>query len=82
MGKIHTGVKRRKGLTTSSKHYFYFHPMGKKRRAKTFRTEEAAHAWASSKGLNEGQYSLNAVKKGKRLQVVIKKDKTTNKNSL
>ena len=71
MSKIHTRVKRRFGLARRTGHYSFFHPASKKRRPKTFKTEAAAKAWAQSKGLKEGQYSLEKAKKGKKFKVVM-----------
>ncbi len=68
--KIHTRTKRKWGLSTGLSHYRFFHPgPNKKNRPKTFKTEEAAHAWASKHGLNPEQYCLKLVKKDKKFQV-------------
>ena len=73
MNKIHTRLKRRAGLTRRAKHYSYFHPSAGKRRPKTFKTEDAAKAWALSMELKEGQYCLEKAKKGKKFKVVMRK---------
>ena len=72
MKKIHTRVKRRYGLSTRKNHYDFFHPSvkGKRIRAKTFKTEEVAHKWASAQGLKKEGYYLKKVKKGKKFEVV------------
>lgn len=63
-------MKRTMGLSTHLKHYNYFHPTVKKIRPKTFKTEETAHAWASSHGLKQGAYTLKSVKRNKKFQIV------------
>lgn len=73
MKKIHTRVKRKFNLSRRLKHYAFFHPIQTKHRPKTFKTEQAANAWAEKKGLKKGQYTLKSVKKNKRLQVVMSK---------
>lgn len=70
MKKIHTGVKRKFGLSRSLRHYRFFHPGIRKHRPKTFKTEESAHQWASKHGLKKEQYYLKSAKKGKKFQVV------------
>ncbi|MBI2523338.1 hypothetical protein HYW19_03040 [Candidatus Woesearchaeota archaeon] len=77
MAKIHTLVKRRKGLGTAHGHYCYFHRIGKRHRPKTFNTEEAVNAWALKQGLGPEQYYIKSVKHNKRFQVVMhdRKDK-------
>ncbi len=68
MKKMHSHVKRRLNLTRSKRHSLRFG--GRKRRAKTFHTEAAAHADAKVKGMKEGTYSLKSAKKGKKFMVV------------
>ena len=63
MKKIHSRTKRKFGLNTHHKHYFYFHPSTRSRRPKTFKTAESAHKYAHSIGLNEEEYSLVPAKK-------------------
>ena len=70
MPKIHTRLKRKIGLSTKHKHYFYFHTVVRKHRPKTFMTVENADKWAAEHGLKLGEYSLKSAKKGKRFQVV------------
>ena len=72
MAKIHTRIKRRYGLSTSHGHHSYFHGIGKKNRPKTFKTEEAANAWALKQGLKPGQYHIKKVKHNKKFQVVAR----------
>lgn len=69
MNKIHTRIKRKKGLTTSFRHRFFFGNIKKANRPKTFSTEGAANEAAKKLGLAEGNYSLIKVKKGKRFQI-------------
>lgn len=71
MNKVHTKIKRKYGLSTHLNQYRFFHPV-KKHRPKTFKTEEAAHAWASNNGLKAEQYALKKVKRNKKFQVVMK----------
>ena len=68
MPHIHTRAKRRAGLATHLRHHTYFHPQGRKKRSRTFTTEQAAQEWAQGKGIKE--YSLKQVKRGKRFQIV------------
>lgn len=71
MNKIHTRIKRKYGLSTHKNQYCFFHPgLNEKKRPKTFKSEGAANSWASSHGLNPGQYSLKRVKRDKRFQIV------------
>lgn len=71
MRKVHTRTKRKFGLSTHLRHYKLFHPGVKKpNRPKTFKTEEAANAWALSQGLKPEHYSLKEVKKNKKFRVV------------
>jgi len=72
MAKIHTRIKRRYGLSTTQRHYPYFHGIEKKHRPKTFNTEEAANAWALKQGLKPGQYHIKKVKHNKKFQVVAR----------
>ena len=80
MKKIHTKIKRRLGLSTHKNWYYpYFHPnLVKRRRAKTFNTEEAANAWALKNGLKPEQYSLKNVKKNKKFEIVREDGKNKN----
>jgi len=66
--KIHTRVKRLRGLGSAHKHYTIFHPAEKKHGPKTFSTEASAHAWAKKQ--NIADYALKSVKRNKRFQVV------------
>jgi len=78
MVKIHSRLKRRLQLSTGLSHHNFFHPSVAKNRPKTFKTEESAKLWASTRSLKEGQYSLKNVKHGKRFQVVINNGKDKN----
>ena len=69
MKKIHTRIKRRLGLPTHQNWYNFFHPtLVKRKRLKTFKTEEAANAWALNHGFKPEQYYLKSVKDNKRIQ--------------
>lgn len=85
MKKIYTRAKRKLELSTHLRHYNFFHPgIKRKKRPKTFKTEESAHAWALNHGLKPEEYYLKLVKKGKKFQIVAYngKDKNTvNKKS-
>ena len=70
MGKVHTNTKRRFRLATHLGHSGFFHPVDKKNRPKTFKTESSAHAWASANKLKTEQYALKSVKRNKRFQIV------------
>lgn len=70
MKKVHTRVKRHLGLSTHLDHYEFFHPKAKQHRPKTFKTEEAAKAWAKDQGLSQEKYSLKKVKRNKKFQIV------------
>lgn len=68
MKKMHSHVKRRLDLTRSKRHSLRFG--GRKRRAKTFKTEAAANAWAKANSMKEGSYSLQSAKKGLKFMIV------------
>jgi len=70
--KVHTRVKRRRGLTTSKRHYGYFHNLKTPNRPKTFKTEDAANARAKRDGLKDSEYVLVKVKKGKKFKIETK----------
>jgi len=63
MRKIHSRAKRKYHLSTHINQYRFFHPLAKQSRPKTFKTEEAAKAWASNSGLSQEQYYLKKVKR-------------------
>ena len=67
MKKLHTRQKRKLDLTSSKTGK----ELNKKRkkRPKSFRTENAAHAWAEKHKLRKDKYTLIKVKKGKKFQV-------------
>ncbi|MAE42617.1 hypothetical protein CMO93_02510 [Candidatus Woesearchaeota archaeon] len=70
MSKIHTRVKRKLGLTTSLRHR-RFGSKTSKHGPRTFKTEEAAHQWATGKNINKGTYKLVPAKKNKRFKIVM-----------
>jgi len=80
MAKIHTRIKRRKGLSTHLKHYKNSHSDSaiKSSRPKTFKTEEGAHAWAAKQNLKPEQYSLKTAKYDKKFMVTVKNGKDKN----
>jgi len=78
MGKIHTRVKRKLGLSTHLRHYLHFHPGIKRNRPKTFTTEESAHTWAAKQNLKPEQYFLKPAKYNKKFMVVVKNGKDKN----
>ncbi len=78
MSKTHTRIKRKYGLSTHLNQYAFFHNR-KRYRPKTFKTEEAAHAWALNNGLKPEEYYLKKVKKNRKFEIVRYNGK--NKNS-
>ena len=81
MKKIHTRIKRRLGLSIHKNPYYFFHPtLVKRRRSKSFKTEEAANAWALNHGLKPEDYYLEKVKRNKKFQIVKYNGK--NKNNI
>lgn len=50
----------------------------RKKRPKTFKTEESAHAWALKHGLKPEQYYLKKVKRNKKFQIVMYNGKDKN----
>jgi hypothetical protein len=79
MAKIHTRVKRRRGLSTHLKHYRNSPSVIKSSRPKTFKTEKSANEWTAKQNLKPEQYSLKPAKHNKKFMVVIKNGQ--NKNS-
>jgi hypothetical protein len=71
MKKIHTRMKRKFGLSSHQKHYYFFHPQEKPHRPQTYKTEESANAAAKKLGIKK--YSLKKVKNNKRFQIVLDK---------
>ena len=69
MAKIHTRAKRRYNLSRNVNQYHFFHPIARVR-PKTFKTEQAAHAWAKAHDIKD--YSLKKVKKDRKFQIVKK----------
>jgi len=71
MKKIHSRIKRKFKLSTHVGQHHFFHP-SKRKRAKTFKTEQSAHNWAKEHGISKEKYSLKRVKKDKKFQIVMK----------
>ena len=69
MKKIHSRIKRKYRLSTHVGQHHFFHP-NKRKRPKTFKTEESAHNWAKEHGISN--YSLKKVKRDKKFQIVTK----------
>ena len=60
MTKIHTREKRKLGLSTSHKHKYVFIKCKAKVKPRSFKTEEAAHAYAKEHGTKD--YTLRNLK--------------------
>ena len=81
MKKIHKIIKRKFGLSTNKNLHYFFHPsLTRRKRAKTFASEEAANLWAFNSGLNPEQFHLEEVGSNKRIQIVM--DNGQNKNNI
>ena len=65
MRKVHTRAKRKAGLST---HRGTIPSARRKKRPKTFETEERANEWAKENKIEK--FSLKKVKKGKKFQIV------------
>lgn len=79
MKKIHTRIKRKYGLSSHKNWYYFFHPaLAKRKRPKTFKTEETANAWALNHGLKPGQYYLKKVKRNRKFEIVMYNGKNKN----
>jgi len=72
--KIHTRQKRNYRLATHVSQNHFFHAK-KRKRNKTFKSEEDAHIWASESNLKKDEYSLKKVKRNKRFEIVKLKKK-------
>jgi hypothetical protein len=69
MSKIHTGVKRRLGIrSTTRKHRYWFTRVIAKKGAKSFTDKEKAHAWAKEQGVDAGKFVLHELQGGKKFQ--------------
>lgn len=68
--KVHTKLKRKLSLSSHFKHKFFLKGVNKTNRPKTFKTEEAANAYAKENGIKS--YSLKKVKKDLKFQIVQK----------
>ena len=71
MGKMHTRVKRKLGLTKSFRHGKSYKGL-KKHGPKTFKTEESANKWAAEHKLDKGKYTLVPAKKRKKFKIEMK----------
>jgi len=71
MGKMHTRIKRRLGLTTSLSYGNKDQSLGKNRGPKTFKTEESAHKWAAENKIDKGKYTLVPAKKHKKFKIAM-----------
>ncbi len=76
MPKISSKVKRAHKLSTHLNHYYYFHQgIARKKGPRTFKTEEAARAWAEKHGIKKEEYTLKRVKRKRKFQIVENKDR-------
>ncbi len=69
--KIHTRTKRKFGLTSSFGHKNFFSGKVGKRGDKTFKTQEAAKAYAKEKGLKDTEYLLVPAKRDKKIKIEL-----------
>lgn len=68
--KIHTRVKRKKGQKgTHLRKRYLFTSRSAKKGAKTFNTEEQAHAWAIAHRMKKDDYTLVRVKNFVKFQI-------------
>ena len=72
MGKMHTRVKRKLGLTTSFRHGKTNLSIVKKHGPRTFKTEESAHKWAADNKLDKSKYDLIHTKKRLKFKIAMK----------
>ncbi|MEM4260206.1 MAG: hypothetical protein QXG00_03145 [Candidatus Woesearchaeota archaeon] len=72
MKKIHTRRKRKHGLSTKKRHYRYFHATIRKKRPRTFFSEEQAHNWAKNIGLEKDKYEVLLTKHNRKFKIVTK----------
>lgn len=69
MAKIHTAVKRRLGIrSTTRKHRFWFTNVVAKKGAKSFTDRTKAEEWAKEHELDMEQYVLHEMQGGKKFQ--------------
>ena len=69
MVKIHTAVKRRLGIrSTTRKHRFWFTRVVAKRGEKSFVTKEKAEAWAKEHKVDTKKMVLHPLQNGKKYQ--------------
>ena len=74
MVKMHTRIKRKRGLNSHSRHRSRPDSEAKSKRPKTFKTEESAHSWAEKNKLSPAQYTIEKAKKNKRFMAVVKQE--------
>ena len=67
MAKIHT--RQRRGYSLSTRTTKRRMSNMRRKRPKSFYTEESAHKWAEAHGHKKGGYELVKAKKGKKFQV-------------
>lgn len=72
MAKMHTRIKRKRGLNSHSRHRNRPDSKAKSRRPKTFKTEEGARAWAEKNKLKPEQYTIEKAKRNKRFMAIVK----------
>ena len=72
MAKMHTRIKRKRGLTSHLKHNKNSDSMIKINGPKTFKTEEGARSWAEKNKLSPAQYTIEKAKRNKRFMAVVK----------
>ena len=72
MVKMHTRIKRKRGLNSHFRHRNKLDSKAKSRRPKTFKTEEGARSWAEKNKLKPEQYTIEKTKKNKRFMAVVK----------
>jgi len=74
MVKMHTRIKRKRGLNSHFRHRSRPESEIKINRPKTFKTEEGAHSWAEKNKLSPAQYTIEKAKKNKRFMAVVKQE--------
>lgn len=72
MKKIHTRRKRKLGLNSKRSHYNFFHKTVKKKRPRTFVSEEKASQWAKEIGLEKDKYSVVSTKHDRKFKIMTK----------
>ncbi len=69
MAKIHTRTKRKQDLCSTHRHIASLRGLPRKKRPKTFSTENAALDWMKQQKLSEKDYRIEKVKKEKRFGI-------------